>query len=98
MGLFRKGKTCVTAKFQRTDIIICSHSREGKTLSYSRINMDDKDANFNVLEIGFVFYLHQEGKTPHKISEIKTETEKNGICTAKSQGISECLITGNSIM
>ena len=25
-------------KFHRTDIVICSHSREGKTLSYSRIN------------------------------------------------------------
>ena len=26
------------AKLHRTDLIICSHSREGKTLSYSHIN------------------------------------------------------------
>ena len=30
LGLFRKGKTCVTAKFHRTDFVICSHFREGK--------------------------------------------------------------------
>ena len=29
-GLFGKGKTCIIAKFQRTDLVICSHSREGK--------------------------------------------------------------------
>ena len=38
MGLFRKGKTLIIAKFHRTDLVICSHSREGKTLSYSQIN------------------------------------------------------------
>ena len=38
MGLFRKGKTCVIAKIHRTDLVICSHSREGQTLSYRRIN------------------------------------------------------------
>ena len=38
MGLFRKGKTGVIAKFFRTDLVICSHSGEGKTQSYSRIN------------------------------------------------------------
>ena len=38
MGLFRKGKTCIIAKFHRTDLVICSHSRERKTPSYSRIN------------------------------------------------------------
>ena len=27
------------AKFCRTDLVICSHSREGKPPSYSRINM-----------------------------------------------------------
>ena len=26
------------AKFGKTDIVICSHSREGKILSYSQIN------------------------------------------------------------
>ena len=36
--LFRKGKTHIIAKFQRTYLVICSHSREGKTLCYSRIN------------------------------------------------------------
>ena len=39
LGLFRKGKTLIISKFHRTDLYICSHSREGKTLSYSRINM-----------------------------------------------------------
>ena len=39
MGLFRKGKTCNIAKFHRTDLVICSQSREGKTLSYSQISM-----------------------------------------------------------
>ena len=29
------------AKFQRTDLIICSHSREGKPPSYSQINRVD---------------------------------------------------------
>ena len=35
LGLFSKGKTCNTASFHRTDVVICSHSQEGKTLSYS---------------------------------------------------------------
>ena len=38
LGLFRKGKARITAKLHRTDLIICTHSREGKTPSYSRIN------------------------------------------------------------
>ena len=33
-----KGKTGIIAKYHRTDKVICSHSREGKTLSYSKIN------------------------------------------------------------
>ena len=37
LGLFRKGKTCIIAKFLQTDSVICSHSRERKTLSYSWI-------------------------------------------------------------
>ena len=32
-------KTCIIAKFHRTDLVIFSHSREGKTLSCSQINM-----------------------------------------------------------
>ena len=43
MGLFRKGKTCNIAKFQRTDLVICSHSREGKTLSYSLFQNNPKN-------------------------------------------------------
>ena len=39
MGLFRKGKTCIVAQCHGTDFVICSHSREGKTPSYSRRNM-----------------------------------------------------------
>ena len=38
MGLFRKGKIGIIAKFHRTDLVICSHSRGTKTPSYSRIN------------------------------------------------------------
>ena len=41
LGVFRKGKTRTTAKFLRTDFVICSHSREGKTPSYSQINTVD---------------------------------------------------------
>ena len=41
MGLFRKGKTCIVAKFHRTDLVIYSHSGEGKALSYSQINIVD---------------------------------------------------------
>ena len=38
MSLFRKGKIGIIAKFHRTDLVICSHSRGTKTLSDSRIN------------------------------------------------------------
>ena len=31
MGLLRKGKTDIKAKFHKSDLVICSHSREGKT-------------------------------------------------------------------
>ena len=37
-GLFRKGKAGIIAKLHRTRSIICSHSRERKTPSYSQIN------------------------------------------------------------
>ena len=37
LGLFRKGKTGIIAKFLRADLVICSHSR-GETPSYNRIN------------------------------------------------------------
>ena len=32
VGLFRKGTTHSKAKFQRTELAICSHSREGKSV------------------------------------------------------------------
>ena len=38
LGLFRKGENHIIAKFYRNNLVICSHSREGKTLSYSQIN------------------------------------------------------------
>ena len=38
MGMFRKGKTCIIAKFYRTDLVIYNHSRERKPQSYSGIN------------------------------------------------------------
>ena len=38
-GLFRKGKIGIIAKFHRTDLVIWSHSRGTKTLSYSQIHM-----------------------------------------------------------
>ena len=34
-----KGKTPITAKLHRTDMVICSHSLKRKTPSYSQINM-----------------------------------------------------------
>ena len=39
LGLFRKSKTRIIAKFHGTDLVFCSDSREGKTPSYSRRNM-----------------------------------------------------------
>ena len=39
MGLFRKGKTHIIANLHITDSVICINSREGKTPSYSRLNM-----------------------------------------------------------
>ena len=38
LELFTKGDTCIKAKFHRTDLVVCSHFREGRTLSYSQIN------------------------------------------------------------
>ena len=38
MRLFRKGNIRIIAKFHRTDLVICSHSRERKPPSYSRRN------------------------------------------------------------
>ena len=38
LGFFRKGKIGIMAKFHRTDLDICSHSREPKSPCHSRIN------------------------------------------------------------
>ena len=38
LGLLRKGKTWIIAKFHRANLLICSHSREGQTQSYSQRN------------------------------------------------------------
>ena len=37
MGLFRKGKACIIDTFHITDLLVCSHARQGKTLSHSQI-------------------------------------------------------------
>ena len=37
LGRVKTG-TCIIAKCQRTDLVICSHSLEGKSPFYSRIN------------------------------------------------------------
>ena len=36
------GQTYIIAKFHRTGLVIFSHSREGKNLSHSRINSENK--------------------------------------------------------
>ena len=41
MELFGKGKTRIIAKFHGTELVICDHSRERKTLSYSQINKEE---------------------------------------------------------
>ena len=50
MGLFRKGKPHIIAKFHSADLVICSHSRKRKTLSYRQINM-----------VHFQLYKHTQG-------------------------------------
>ena len=41
-----KGKTGMTGKFGRTDLVICSHPKERKTPFYSRINTVTSFRNF----------------------------------------------------
>ena len=48
--MFKKGKTCIITKLHRTDLVICSHSREGKPPPYSRINMVQHIENSKVSE------------------------------------------------
>ena len=42
LGLSSKGKMHIITIFQRTAFVICSHSREGKTLSYIVGNYSQK--------------------------------------------------------
>ena len=42
-----KGKTHIIAKFLWTDLVICSHFREGETPSNSRINTVLSEAALN---------------------------------------------------
>ena len=44
-----KGRTRIIAKFHTTDLVICCHSRESKTLSYSRINT----VSINILRVKY---------------------------------------------
>ena len=39
LGLLRHEKTRIIAHFRRTDLVICSHTREEEILSYSQINI-----------------------------------------------------------
>ena len=49
MGLFRKGKSCIISKVHGTDLVICSHSREGKThLIAVKIQYMKNEKNSNV--------------------------------------------------
>ena len=58
LGLFRKGKTSITAKFHMTDLVIFSHSREKKSSPYSLINTGMFDKN---LDVCYKIYLHLLG-------------------------------------
>ena len=51
MELFLNGDTRITAKLHRTDLIICCHSREWKTSSYSRRNTASAEEHDNLLII-----------------------------------------------
>ena len=44
LGLFMKGEICIIAKIHLTNLDIWGHSREGKTLSYSQINLVSQKA------------------------------------------------------
>ena len=58
LGSFMKGKTRIIAKFHSTDLVIWSHFSEGKTLSYSRINMALKFLRqLNVNECNSMFFF-----------------------------------------
>ena len=72
MGLFRKGKTKIIAKFYRTDLVIYSHSREGKTLSYSHINtVSGYYFCFYIYFVELYIFLSSIGKKMKNIKKVK---------------------------
>ena len=48
LGSIRKGKIGIIAKFYRTNLFICNHSRGTQNPSYSRINTVDETLMFRV--------------------------------------------------
>ena len=57
-----KGKTCIIAKFQRIDLVICSHFREGKTLLIAnKYGNSIKNFSFPVLS-NFLVSFHRREK------------------------------------
>ena len=51
LGFFRKGNTHIIVKFYRTDLVICSHSREGITrLIAKEIRCSSMNGYCNVLK------------------------------------------------
>ena len=56
----------IIAKIHRTDLGICSHSREGKTPSYSHINTVEHRKSRN-------FHLHQNLSKTEKVTEMLTQ-------------------------
>ena len=66
MGLFRKGKTRITAKLHRADLIICTHSREGKPRLIAEYgNLDGmviEMAKFPLKYVNFHARKESEGK------------------------------------
>ena len=66
MGLFRKDKTGIRAKTHRNDIIICSHSRGGKTPSCSKINT--VPVNLKMHELSFCLHVFERQKIEYLIT------------------------------
>ena len=69
MDWLRKGKTHIIAKFHRTDLVIESHSREGKPPSYSRINTVSSYLAIRhdfSLSIKYIKYVNQSVNTGFK--------------------------------
>ena len=65
LGLFRKGKTRITAKLHRIDLIICTHSKEGNIPSHSPINTVSKIVKSVTLKMGCkLFWTFKNSDTP----------------------------------